>query len=61
MEFGVQNFSTDEGIRPDDFGRALEERGFESLFFAEHSHIPVRRTTPYGRGGELPPRLLPEP
>ena len=35
-------------------GRALEERGFESLFLAEHSHIPASRTSPYPGGGELP-------
>ena len=45
---------TDEGIRPDVLGVALEERGFGSLFLAEHSHIPVSRETPYPGGGDLP-------
>ena len=54
MKFGVATFVTDEGIRPDLLGRALEERGFESLFVAEHSHIPLSRETPYPGGGELP-------
>jgi probable F420-dependent oxidoreductase len=54
MRFGVSTFITDEGIRPDVLGRALEERGFSSLFIAEHSHIPVSRESPYPGGGELP-------
>jgi probable F420-dependent oxidoreductase len=54
MRFGIATFITDEGIRPDVLGRALEERGFSSLFIAEHSHIPVRRESPYPGGGELP-------
>ena len=47
MRFGIATFITDEGIRPDALGRALEERGFDSLFIAEHSHIPVSRESPY--------------
>lgn len=54
MEFGVATFLTDEGIAPAALGRALEERGFGSLFLAEHTHIPVGRETPYPGGGELP-------
>jgi probable F420-dependent oxidoreductase len=54
MRFGVATFITDEGIRPEVLGRALEERGFSSLFIAEHSHIPVSRESPYPGGGELP-------
>jgi len=54
MKFGISTFITDEGIRPDVLGRALEERGFSSLFIAEHSHIPVSRESPYPGGGELP-------
>src|SRR5690242_6278101 len=56
MEFGIATFITDEGIGPVALGRALEERGFSSLFIAEHSHIPVSRETPYPAGGELPRR-----
>lgn len=56
MRFGIATFITDEGIRPDVLGRALEERGFSSLFIAEHSHIPVSRESPYPAGGELPRR-----
>ena len=56
MRFGVATFITDYGIRPDVLGRALEERGFDSLFIAEHSHIPVSRESPWPEGGELPRR-----
>jgi probable F420-dependent oxidoreductase len=54
MDFGISTFVTDDGIRPDVLGEALEERGFDSLFMAEHSHIPASRETPYPGGGELP-------
>ncbi|GAA4613822.1 LLM class F420-dependent oxidoreductase [Saccharopolyspora hordei] len=54
MEFGVATFITDEGIGPADLGRALEERGFDALFVAEHTHIPTSRETPYPGGGDLP-------
>ncbi|GEB53408.1 LLM class F420-dependent oxidoreductase [Streptomyces cacaoi] len=51
MKIGVLSFVTDEGIRPGALARAVEERGFESLFVAEHSHIPVGSAGP--DGGEL--------
>ncbi|WP_116040962.1 LLM class F420-dependent oxidoreductase [Amycolatopsis palatopharyngis] len=54
MKIGISTFATDEGIAPAALGRALEERGFESLFLAEHSHIPVSRETPHPMGVELP-------
>ncbi|EOD61421.1 LLM class F420-dependent oxidoreductase [Amycolatopsis vancoresmycina] len=54
MKFGISTFVTDEGIRPDVLGAALEERGFDSLWLAEHSHIPASRETPYPGGGDLP-------
>ncbi|SDG25478.1 LLM class F420-dependent oxidoreductase [Pseudonocardia oroxyli] len=54
MRFGIATFITDEGIRPDTLGGALEDRGFSSLFIAEHSHIPAGRESPYPGGGELP-------
>lgn len=54
MKFGISTFVTDEGIRPDALAEAVEERGFDSLFLAEHSHIPASRQTPYPGGGELP-------
>ncbi|MGI8331120.1 LLM class F420-dependent oxidoreductase [Actinomadura scrupuli] len=54
MRYGVATFVTDEGIAPAPLGRALEERGLQSLYLAEHTHIPVSRETPYPAGGELP-------
>lgn len=54
MGLGVLTFVTDEGISPVELGRGLEERGFESLFLAEHSHIPVDTKSPYPSGGPIP-------
>src|ERR1700675_279957 len=54
MEFGAAIFFTDYSMAPVELARALEERGFESLWAPEHSHIPVSRKTPYPGGGELP-------
>src|SRR5215469_9649236 len=52
--FAVAIFSTDYSIRPDEFAKAAEERGFSSVFFPEHTHIPASRRTPFPMGGELP-------
>ena len=54
MEFGISTFVTDEGIAPGVLAAAIEERGFDSLFIAEHTHIPLSRKSPWPRGGELP-------
>jgi probable F420-dependent oxidoreductase len=54
MKTGVFMFSTDYAMRPDDLGRAAEERGFESLFLPEHTHIPCSRRSPWPGGKELP-------
>jgi alkanesulfonate monooxygenase SsuD/methylene tetrahydromethanopterin reductase-like flavin-dependent oxidoreductase (luciferase family) len=54
MKVGVTTFVTDEGIRPAPLAKAVEERGFDSLFLHEHSHVPVKRETPFLSGGELP-------
>jgi len=51
-------FPTDTAIRPDHLAREVESRGFESLWFPEHSHIPSARTTPWGGVKDAPP--LPE-
>jgi len=56
MQIGVFYFPTDYGIDPGELGRALEERGFESLFVCEHTHIPASRQSPFPGGGELPKR-----
>jgi probable F420-dependent oxidoreductase len=47
-------FPTDETLPPGEVARLCEERGFESLWFPEHTHIPASRATPYPAGGDLP-------
>ena len=54
MDFGAAYFATDYSIDVVELARALEERGFESLFLAEHTHIPVSRQSPWPGGPELP-------
>ena len=54
MKFGVAIFPTDYAISMTELAPAVEQAGFESLWVAEHSHIPVSRATPYPAGGELP-------
>jgi probable F420-dependent oxidoreductase len=54
MKLGLAIFATDEGMPPGELARLAEERGFESLVFSEHTHIPVSRDSPAPRGGELP-------
>src|SRR5271166_3750369 len=56
MEFGASIFFTDYSISPIELAIALEERGLDALWVAEHSHIPVPRRTPAPGGGELPKR-----
>jgi probable F420-dependent oxidoreductase len=55
MHFGVAIFATEDVQEPAELARMAEARGFESLFFPEHTHIPASRETPYPGGGELPP------
>ena len=54
MNYGVAIFFTDSSIGPVEMGIVLEERGFESLWAPEHSHIPLTRKSPYPQGGDLP-------
>jgi probable F420-dependent oxidoreductase len=54
MKFGIAIFPTDYSISMTELAPAVEQAGFESLWVAEHSHIPVSRQTPYSGGGELP-------
>jgi probable F420-dependent oxidoreductase len=56
MEIGVFYFPVDYGINIAELAAALEERGFESLFVPEHTHIPLSRKNPFPGGGELPLR-----
>ena len=55
MDIGIFMFPTGDAIRPDELGAEVEARGFESLWFPEHTHIPTSRRTPFPGGGELPP------
>lgn len=52
--FGLSMFPTDYAIQPAELAREAEARGFESLFFPEHTHIPTSRRTPWPGGGDLP-------
>jgi probable F420-dependent oxidoreductase len=54
MDYGVAMFPTDYAVRPDELARAAEARGFESLWFPEHTHIPASRRSPWPGGGDLP-------
>jgi probable F420-dependent oxidoreductase len=54
MLYGVQMFATHYAIRPDELAREAEARGFESIWFPEHTHIPVSRRSPWPGGPVLP-------
>ena len=54
MLIGAAIFATDYAIRPDELARELEQRGYESLWLPEHTHIPASRRSPYPGGGDLP-------
>ena len=54
MLIGAGIFATGYAIRPDELARELEQRGYESLWLPEHTHIPASRRSPYPGGGELP-------
>jgi probable F420-dependent oxidoreductase len=56
MRIGVFHFPTEYGIGIAELARALEDRGFESLFVCEHTHIPTSRRSPFPGGGALPKR-----
>ena len=58
MDIGVMMFPTDKAIQPIELAKEAEARGFESLWFPEHSHIPTSRVTPWGGNEGAPP--LPE-
>ena len=56
VKFGTSMFFTDYSMAPGELGKALEERGFESVWAPEHSHIPLSRKTPFPAGGDVPKR-----
>jgi probable F420-dependent oxidoreductase len=54
MDFGIGYFPTADAVGPGELAAFVEERGFESLVFAEHTHIPASRESAYPGGGDLP-------
>jgi probable F420-dependent oxidoreductase len=54
MRIGLFPFCTDYSMPIDRLAVAAEERGFDSIWLPEHTHIPANRATPYPGGGELP-------
>ncbi len=54
MDFGAAMFFTDYSMGAGELARALEARGFESMWAPEHSHIPLTRRSPFAGGGDLP-------
>jgi probable F420-dependent oxidoreductase len=58
MDFGIGYFATHDAVDPGSLARLVEQRGHESLFFAEHTHIPASRESPYPGGGELPRKYV---
>ncbi len=54
MHLGFSSMNTVDDPSPLALAKTLEEAGFESLWYGEHSHIPVSRKTPYPPGGDLP-------
>ena len=53
-DFGVLMFPADYAVAPHTLAAAAEARGFESMFFPEHTHIPASRKSPWPGGGDLP-------
>jgi probable F420-dependent oxidoreductase len=56
LKFGASMFFTDYSMPAGALGVAMEQRGFESIWAPEHSHIPLSRKSPFPGGGDLPKR-----
>ena len=54
MDTGIGYFATHDAAGPGEVARLAEEHGHNAIYFAEHTHIPASRETPYAGGGELP-------
>jgi probable F420-dependent oxidoreductase len=52
MRNGIVLFTSDRGITPAELAKAAEERGFDTIYVPEHTHIPVRRDAAHPTGGE---------
>jgi len=58
MQLGILSFNTEYTMLADELARTCEERGLESLWFPERTHIPASRLTPFPGGGELPTEYI---
>src|SRR6187200_101284 len=58
MDTGIGYFPTHDAMGPGEVARLVEEHGHNALYFAEHTHIPASRKTPYAGGGELPRKYV---
>ena len=54
MDTGIGYFPTHDAAGPGEVARLVEQHGHAAIYFAEHTHIPASRETPYAGGGELP-------
>jgi len=54
MKYGIHLFATEDSIQPAEFAKAAEDRGFESVWFSEHTHIPVNFLNSAGEERKLP-------
>ncbi len=58
MKLGIFSFNTEYTMPAAELAVACEERGFESLWVPEHTHIPASRETPWPAGGPLPKEYI---
>ena len=58
MRFGYSTMNAADGLLPAKLARQLEERGFESMWVPEHTHIPTSRQTPHPSTNPLPDGYL---
>ena len=54
MHLAFSSMNTPDDPHPTALATALEDRGFESLWYGEHSHIPIAQKTSYPPGGDMP-------
>jgi len=52
LRFGLRVYATEYTLPVAEMARAVEERGFESLFVPEHTHMPLVRRSAYPGGGD---------
>lgn len=58
MKLGVAMFFTDYSMTPQELAIAAEQRGFDSVWSPEHSHIPLSRKSAFPSGGDLPKKYF---